>query len=71
MLIHCCRDVFTAPLHRNDGGADHRKYRSSLVMRVGFRGNVFLSRCLAMNYFDFQASYHNKNQGQVNMQNLF
>jgi hypothetical protein len=41
MLIHCRRDVFTAPLHYNARGGDHRKHRTSRVARVRFRGNVF------------------------------
>jgi hypothetical protein len=41
LLIHCCRNVFTAPLHSNDRGADHRKHRSFFVARFGFREYVF------------------------------
>jgi hypothetical protein len=41
VLIHCCRDVFTAPLRSNERGADHGKHSSSTVARVRFRGNVF------------------------------
>jgi hypothetical protein len=40
MLIHYYKDVFTAPLHSNPRGADHRKYLSSIVARVRFRGNI-------------------------------
>jgi hypothetical protein len=40
MLIHCCRDVFAAPLHSNERDADHKK-RSSIVAPVCFLGNVF------------------------------
>jgi hypothetical protein len=39
--LHCCRDVFTAPLRSNEYGTDHRKHRSSTVARVRFHGNVF------------------------------
>jgi hypothetical protein len=41
MLIHCCRDVFTAQLRSNARGAYHRKHCSSIVARVRFRWNVF------------------------------
>jgi hypothetical protein len=41
VLIHCCKDVFTAPLLSNARGTDHRKDRSSIVACVRFRGNVF------------------------------
>jgi hypothetical protein len=41
LLIHCCKDVFTAPLLSKECGADHRKHRSSVVARGRFRGNVF------------------------------
>jgi hypothetical protein len=27
VLIHCCRDVFNAPLRSNERGIDHRKHR--------------------------------------------
>jgi hypothetical protein len=33
VLIHCLRDVFTAPLPSNKRGADHRRHRSSIVAR--------------------------------------
>jgi hypothetical protein len=41
ILIHCCTDVFTAPLRSNARCADYRKHRSSIVARVRFCGNVF------------------------------
>jgi hypothetical protein len=40
VLIHCCRNMFTAPLSSNACGADHRKHCSSIVALVRFRGNV-------------------------------
>jgi hypothetical protein len=39
--ILSCRDVFTAPLRSKESGADHRKHRSSIVVHVRFRGNMF------------------------------
>jgi hypothetical protein len=33
LLIHCCRDAFTVPLHSNECGTDHRNNRSSIVAR--------------------------------------
>jgi hypothetical protein len=41
VLIHCFRDVLTAPLRSNERGADHRKHSFFIVARVRFRGNVF------------------------------
>jgi hypothetical protein len=41
ILIHCCRDVFTAPLRSSESGADHREHRFSIVACVLFCGNVF------------------------------
>jgi hypothetical protein len=32
IVPHCCRDVFTAPLHSNGRGADHRKYRFQHIL---------------------------------------
>jgi hypothetical protein len=43
MLIHCYRDVFEAPLHSNERGAEHKKRHSSIVSRVRFFGNFLLS----------------------------
>jgi hypothetical protein len=40
ILIHCCIDVFSAPLHSNERCADHIKHRYSVVARVRFRGNL-------------------------------
>jgi hypothetical protein len=40
-MIHLCRDVFTALLHNNEGGADQRMLRPSIVASVHFRRNVF------------------------------
>jgi hypothetical protein len=41
MLIYCFTGEFIAPLHSKERGADHIKYRSSTVVFVRFRGNVF------------------------------
>jgi hypothetical protein len=41
LLIHCCTDVLSAPMHSNARGADHRKHRSSIVAHIRFRGNMF------------------------------
>jgi hypothetical protein len=59
MLIHCCRDVFITPLRSNERDADHRKRRSSVVVRLRFRGNFLTESLLAMNSTGFQASRHN------------
>jgi hypothetical protein len=50
-LIHCCRDVFTAPLLSNTRGANHRKHRSSVVARFRFSGNVFTEPLLSNKLF--------------------
>jgi hypothetical protein len=44
VLIHCCRNVFTAPLRSNERELDHRKHRSFIVAPVRFLGNVFTER---------------------------
>jgi hypothetical protein len=41
MLIHCCRDIFTTPLHSNEHDTDHRKHHSSIVARIYFHRKVF------------------------------
>jgi hypothetical protein len=41
MLIHCCTDVFTTPLHKNEHSTDHRKHRSFVVACILFCGGVF------------------------------
>jgi hypothetical protein len=41
VLIHCSRDMLTAPMLSNERGANYRKHRSSIVTRVRFRGNVY------------------------------
>lgn len=55
LLLQKC---VTAPLHNNDRGANYRKHHSSIVARVRWRGNVLLSRCLAIDYSGYQASSH-------------
>jgi hypothetical protein len=59
MLIHCCRDVFNAPLLSNVRGADHKKNNAVLLL-LAFTsaGKCLLNRCLAMNYSGSLALYH-------------
>jgi hypothetical protein len=53
LLIHCCRDVFTAPLHINVHGATLLLLRTFASM-----GMCLPSRCLAIKYSSFQPSCH-------------
>jgi hypothetical protein len=57
MLIHCCRDVFAAPLHSN---AAQTTENTALLLLRAFNsvGMCLPSCCLSRNYSGFQASSH-------------
>jgi hypothetical protein len=51
MLIHLCRDVFTAPLRSNERVPDRRKHRSSIVVCVRFHMNLFTEQLFSNKLF--------------------
>jgi hypothetical protein len=58
VLIHCCRDVFTALLRNNERGAGHNNIALQLLSAFASAGMCLPSRCLAVNYFGIQTSCH-------------
>jgi hypothetical protein len=58
MLIHCCRDVFTAPLRSNESALTTENTALQFLRAFASAGMCLPSRCLAINYSGFQASCH-------------
>jgi hypothetical protein len=58
--------MFTAPFRSNERDAYHRKYRSSIVALIRFRGNVFTEPLPNNELFRFSgvmSQYYTLNEG--------
>jgi hypothetical protein len=54
VLIYCCRDMSTAPLHSNERGADIQKTSPFYCCWRSLPRDCLPSRCLTMNCSDFR-----------------